>query len=78
MALQKKIVLTSLYSFIIIGSASFYATQKNEFETNPSVHVLPPVNIAKGKPIETSPTQLITQSKILNGQEIAIDDAPLP
>jgi hypothetical protein len=78
MALQKKIVLTGLYSFIIIGSASFYATQKNEFITNPAVHVLPAVNIAKGKPIDASPTQLITKTQIPQGQKVAIEEAPLP
>lgn len=74
MAQQKKLLLTGIYSFVIIGSASFYASQKNDFDTSTAVIEVPPIHIAKGKPIEANPNIVAAKINAVKGQKLAIEE----
>ena len=73
MAQQKKLLLTGLYSFVIIGSASFYAMQKDDFDTNGVTNKIAPINMAKGKPIDANPHIIAAKINTIKGQEVAIE-----
>jgi len=78
MALQKKLLITGFYSFIMIASALFYAVQKNQFEVNPPTQAIPINSMVKGKAIEPIPSDPLLKQPSAVNQEVAIEVGDMP